>query len=69
MMIQDKNGQAINILVSQNELSCTSKIKLMLVKDLVKNEEYQQLNVVKKESIMKPLDLAPQLKKIHLSMK
>ena len=68
MMIQVKNGQAKDILVSQNELDCVSKIKLMLVKELVKNVENQQLKVVKKESIMKPFDLASQPKKINLSM-
>ena len=68
MIIQVKNGQAKDILVSQNELDCVSKIKLMLVKDLMQNEENQQLKVVKKESIMKPFDLAPQPKKINLYM-
>jgi len=67
MMIQVKNGQTKNILVGQNELDCVSKIKLMFVNDLMKNEENQQLKVVKKESIMKPFDLAPQPKKINLS--
>ena len=36
MMIQVKHRQAEDILVSQNELDCVSKFKLMLVKDLVK---------------------------------
>ena len=68
MMIQLKNGQAKDVLVSKNELDCVSKIKLMLVKELVRNVENQQLKVVKKESIMKPFDLAPQPKKINLSI-
>ena len=68
MMIQVKKGQAKDILVSQHETDCISKIKLMVVKDLVKNVENQQLKVVKKESIMKPFDLASQPKKINLSM-
>ena len=68
MMIQVKKGQAKDILVSQHETDCISKIKLMVVKDLVKNVENQQLKVVKSESIMKPFDLAPQTKKINFSM-
>ena len=68
MMIQVKNGQAKDVLVSKNELDCVSKIKLMLVKNLMQNEENQQLKVVKKESITKPFELPPQSKKIDLSM-
>jgi len=68
MMIQVKNGQAKDVLVSKNELDCVSKIKLMLVKNLMQNEENQQLKVVKKESITKPFELSPQSKKIDLSM-
>merc|ERR1712002_111360 len=48
MLVQVKNGQAKVILVSQNELDCVSKIKLMLVEDLLKNVENHQLKVVKK---------------------
>ena len=47
LMIHLKNGQAKDVLVSQNELDCVSKIKLMLANDLVKNEENQQLKFVK----------------------
>jgi len=68
MMIQVKNGQAKDVLVSKNELDCVSKIKLMLVKDLMQNVENQQLKVVKKESIIKPFDLSRQPKKINLNM-
>merc|ERR1712136_342116 len=68
MMIQVKKEQAKHVLVSKNELDCVSKIKLMLVKNLMQNEENQQLKVVKKESIKKPFELPPQSKKIDISM-
>ena len=68
MMIQVKNGQAKDILVSQNELDCVSKIKLMLANDLVKNEENQQLKFVKTESIVKPFEISHHPKKINLSI-
>ena len=68
MMIQVKNGQAKDVLVSKNELDCVSKMKLMLVKDLMQNVENQQLKVVKKKSIIKPFDLSRHPKKINLNM-
>ena len=68
MIIQVKNGQAKVILVSQNELDCVSKIKLVLANDLAKNEENQQLKFVKTESIVKPFEISHHPKKINLSI-
>ena len=68
MMILAKHGRAKDIFVSKNEPDCVSQMKVLLVKALMQKVENQELKIVKKESIVKPFEIASSTKKINLSL-
>ena len=68
IIVLTKNGNAKKIVVPQNEPDCVSKVKMALVAHLMQTGSNANLQVVKKQAIITPMEVASQAKKIDLNL-
>ena len=66
MMFSEKRGQLKNLVVSKNEPECVTKIKMSLMAEFQKSSARQGLKLLKKQAILKPLQVPPEPKQINV---
>jgi len=68
IMILVKQGKAKKIIVAQNEPDCVSKVKMALVSHLMRTGLNPNLQVVKKQAIITPIEVASQAKTLDVNL-
>jgi len=66
MMFSEKRGMLKNLVVSKYEPDCVTKIKKSLMAELQKSSASQDLKLLKKQAILKPLQIPSQPKKADM---
>ena len=68
IIVLTKKGKAKKIVVSQNESDCVSKVKMALVAHLMQTGSSANLQVVKKQAIIDPIEITSAVKKIDINV-
>ena len=68
IMVLVKKGKAKKIVVPQNEPDCVSKVKMALVAHLMQTGSSANLQVVKKQAIIDPIEITSAVKKIDINV-